>query len=61
MQRYTKKEIEKKFGVLLAREINPYMQGRSFWSIQDANGNEFERASTLAEVVEKLENLKERW
>lgn len=30
----TKQQIEKKYNVILRREMNPYMEGRYFWSVK---------------------------
>ena len=50
----TKKQLEKKYNVILVREQNPYMQGRYFWSVKDFNGKEIERCENLADVEEKM-------
>lgn len=50
----TKKQLEKKYKVILVREQNPYMQGRYFWSVKNLDGKEIERCDNLADVEEKM-------
>ena len=50
----TKQQIEKRFNVVLKREMNPYMEGRYFWSVKNPDGKEIERCETLNDVAETL-------
>lgn len=50
----TKQQIEKKYNVILRREMNPYMGGRYFWSVKGLDGKEIERCATLNDVAETL-------
>lgn len=50
----TKKQVEKRYNVKLVRELNPYMGGRSFWSVKDMNGKEIERCETINDCAETL-------
>lgn len=50
----TKKQLEKKYDIILVREQNPYMQGRYFWSVKDLSGKEIERCINLVDVEEKM-------
>lgn len=50
----TKQQVEKRYNVKLIRELNPYMQGRYFWSVKDMSGKEIERCETINDCAETL-------
>lgn len=51
----TKQQIERRFDVILRREMNPYMGGRYYWSAIDNKSNkEVEAGETLSDVAEAL-------
>ena len=51
----TKQQIEKRFDVTLHRVMNPYMEGRYYWSaIDNKTHKEVESGETLNDVAEAL-------